>query len=42
MNDLKSSNGTFYGGMRVHNETPIMNGGILEIGNCKYKVGIES
>lgn len=42
VNDLKSSNGTFYGGMRVHKETPIMNGGILEVGACKYKITIEN
>lgn len=42
VNDLKSSNGTFYGGMRVHNETPIMNSGILEVGKCKYKITIEN
>lgn len=42
VNDLKSSNGTFYGGMRVYGETPIMNGGILEIGSCKYKITIEN
>ena len=42
VNDLKSSNGTFYGSMRVYNETPIMNGGILEVGTCKYKITIEN
>lgn len=42
VNDLKSSNGTFYGNMRVYKETPIMNGGILEIGAGKYKLTIES
>lgn len=42
VNDLKSSNGTFYGNMRVNNETPIMNGGILEIGSGKYKITIEN
>lgn len=42
VNDLKSSNGTFYGGMRVHRETPVMNGGILEVGTCKYKITIEN
>lgn len=42
VNDLKSSNGTFYGNMRVHQETPVMNGGILEIGAGKYKITIES
>lgn len=42
VNDLKSSNGTFYGNMRVHQETPIMNGGILEIGAGKYKITIEN
>ncbi|MCM1191141.1 MAG: FHA domain-containing protein [Butyrivibrio sp.] len=41
VNDLKSSNGTFYGNMRVYHETPIMNGGILEVGTCKYKITIE-
>ncbi len=40
--DLKSSNGTFSGNTRVNNETPIMNGGILEIGSGKYKVTIEN
>lgn len=42
VNDLKSSNGTFYGNMRVYNETPIMSGGILEIGANKYKITIEN
>lgn len=42
INDLKSSNGTFYGSMRVYHETPIMNGGILEVGTCKYKITIEN
>lgn len=42
VNDLKSSNGTFYGSMRVYNETAIMNGGILEVGTCKYKITIEN
>ncbi|MCM1221656.1 MAG: FHA domain-containing protein [Lachnospiraceae bacterium] len=42
VNDLKSSNGTFYGNMRVYSETPIMNGGILEVGTSKYKITIES
>ena len=42
VNDLRSSNGTFYGGMRVHQETPIVNGGILEVGTCKYKITIEN
>lgn len=42
VNDLKSSNGTFYGGMRVYTETPVMNGGILEVGTCKYKLTIEN
>ena len=42
VNDLKSSNGTFYGSMRVYNETPVMNGGILEVGTCKYKITIEN
>ncbi len=41
INDLKSSNGTFYGSMRVYHETPVMNGGILEVGTCKYKISIE-
>lgn len=40
--DRKSSNGTFYGGTRVYNETPIISGGILEVGRCKYKVMIEN
>lgn len=42
VNDLRSSNGTFYGGMRVHQETPVVNGGILEVGTCKYKITIEN
>lgn len=42
VNDLKSSNGTFYGSTRVHHETPIMSGGILEVGSYKYKVTIEN
>lgn len=42
VNDLKSSNGTFYGNMRVYHETPVMNGGILEVGTCKYKITIEN
>lgn len=42
VNDLKSSNGTFYGNMRVYQETPVMNGGVLEIGTCKYKITIEN
>lgn len=42
VNDLKSSNGTFYGSVRVYHETPIMNGGILEVGTCKYKITIEN
>lgn len=42
INDLKSSNGTFYGSMRVYHETPIINGGILEVGTCKYKITIEN
>lgn len=42
VNDLKSSNGTFYGNRRVRGETSIMNGGILEVGTCKYKITIEN
>lgn len=42
VNDLRSSNGTFYGNMRVYSETPIMNGGILEVGTSKYKITIEN
>ncbi|MGN0325708.1 MAG: FHA domain-containing protein [Lachnospiraceae bacterium] len=42
VNDLKSSNGTFYGGSRVYQETPIMNGGVVEIGSYKYKITIEN
>ncbi|MCM1026247.1 MAG: FHA domain-containing protein [Roseburia sp.] len=42
VNDLKSSNGTFYGNIRVYRETAIMNGGILGIGSGKYKVTIEN
>lgn len=42
INDLKSSNGTFYGSIRVCHETPVMNGGILEVGTCKYKITIEN
>lgn len=42
VNDLKSSNGTFYGNMRVYSDTPIMNGGILEVGTSKYKITIEN
>lgn len=42
VNDLKSSNGTFYANVRVSRETPIMNGGILEVGTCKYKITIEN
>ena len=42
VNDLKSSNGTYYGNTRVYGETPIMNGGILEIGAAKYKITIEN
>lgn len=42
INDLKSSNGTFYGSIRVYHETPIMNGGMLEVGTCKYKITIEN
>lgn len=41
VNDLKSSNGTFYGNTRVHQETPVLNGGVLEVGTCKYKITIE-
>lgn len=39
--DLNSSNGTFYENERVYNETPIMSGGILKLGSCKYKITIE-
>ena len=42
INDLKSSNGTFYGGIRVHQETPVMSGGIIEVGTCKYRIMIET
>ncbi len=42
INDLKSSNGTVYGNAKVYCETPIMSGGILEIGECKYKITIEN
>lgn len=42
VNDLKSSNGTFYGNIRVSQETAIMNGGILTLGTGKYKITIES
>lgn len=42
INDLKSSNGTFYGNERVCHETPVISGGILEIGTVKYKITIEN
>ena len=38
LNDLRSSNGTVYGGAPVHSETPIMDGGILEIGQQKFSI----
>lgn len=41
VNDLKSSNGTFYGNVRVYKDTPIMSGGILAVGKGKYKITIE-
>ncbi|MCM1538611.1 MAG: FHA domain-containing protein [bacterium] len=39
--DLKSSNGTFYGNSRVYADTPIISGGILAVGEGKYKITIE-
>ena len=42
VNDLKSSNGTFYGNTRVYGETPVMSGGVLEIGAFKYTITIEN
>lgn len=38
LNDLRSSNGTVYSGSPVHSETPIMEGGVLEIGKQKFSV----
>lgn len=39
--DLDSGNGTKYSGERVTGETPIMNGGTVEIGRGKYTITIE-
>lgn len=41
INDLKSSNGTFYEDMRIYSETPIISGGTVKIGSCKYRLIIE-
>ena len=41
VNDLGSSNGTYYQGNKVFGETAIVNDGIIEIGSNKYKITIE-
>lgn len=41
LTDEGSSNGTFYGGNKVTSEIPIVDGGTLELGRCKYRIRIE-
>lgn len=41
MKDLKSASGTFYQGMRTKGRTPVISGGILEIGTTRYRLVIE-
>lgn len=36
--DCNSSNGTFYEGVRIYGETPIVNGGTIGIGSHRYQV----
>lgn len=41
VNDLGSSNGTYLNGTKIHTETAVMTGEVLEIGHTKYTVTIE-
>lgn len=39
-NDRGSQNGTYYEGVRVYEETPIVSGGKIKIGRCNYRVDL--
>lgn len=40
LNDLDSSNGTYYEGNRIYSEVPIMDGGMIGFGAHKYRIRI--